>query len=440
MAAPNGLIVAWPTAASIPSGWSRYTSLDDKVPKPASSSIGSTGGSDTHTHSAAAHTHTDSHSHSESGASGTPSASTTVTIVGSGNSAANNSHTHTYTLSATVDSGATSSASGTTSSGSSTTFARYSVRWIQSDGSTDIPVDAVTWTNKSSIPIGWSEHSASINYILRGASSGANGGTATSATTHSHTYSHNHTHSTNTHTHYGGTGSISGVFSVAGSGAVSTPDGQQQHTVTGSSSSASHSANTTGTNATTSGTGSTEEPSWYKLRSVVATSSTVAPNGIIAMLDTTTVPANWTACDGNNGTPNINGYGGFIKNSNGAGEIGNTGGSNTHTHTNSHSHTSSSTAGTHGSGTVAFSSGHTTDELTSAGGTASPTTTHSHTPNATSGNTSGTVSAAAQDYSSSSNEPAYVNMYFIMSMGTSKPRGIMKSYNELSRLIAKVGI
>src|SRR3990172_4317138 len=69
MIAPN-VIIIWPgTNASIPAGFSRETSLDDKYPKATADGVDPdvTGGTATHTHTSPAHAHTMiSHSHSGS--------------------------------------------------------------------------------------------------------------------------------------------------------------------------------------------------------------------------------------------------------------------------------------------------------------------------------------------------------------------------------------
>ena len=155
MAAPNGLIVAWPsTAASIPSGWSRYATLNSVVPKPASSSITTTGGSDTHTHSGSSHQHTDAHSHSSTATDSSGS------VVTGGNTGAFgvpfDVGTHTHSIATTGNASTNVDAqTGTTSTGTSIGFSRLSVIWIQADGTTDIPTNAVAYSNQAVTPTGW---------------------------------------------------------------------------------------------------------------------------------------------------------------------------------------------------------------------------------------------------------------------------------------------
>jgi len=311
----------------------------------------------------------------------------------------------------------TGSASGTSSSGSSLGFARFSVIWIQSDGTTDIPTNAVAYSNQGSVPAGWTAYANGINAYLRGAAVGADGGTSTSASSHNHTYSHNHTHSTGSHTHAAGntssTVALSSSFGNSGADQAGTTD-NHSHASTGTSASATHGAQNT-SSSTADADSQTPEPSYYKLQTVQATGAAAAPGGIIALWTTTSPPTGWVACDGTSGTPNINGFGGFIKGANGTGEIGNTGGSNTHTHSGTHSHNAeTATAATHAAGTIALSNHVSATSITmGSSGSAAAAKTHGHS-GSTTGNRGGTTSSDAVSYSSADHQPAYVNMFFIM--------------------------
>lgn len=420
MAAPNGLIVAWPsTAASIPTGWSRYTNLDDRVPKPASASITTTGGSDTHTHTAS-HTHTDSHTHTQT--SGGPDLTNTVSGA-SDLSAATSTHTHSVTSGTPSTTQTTSTPSATTTAAdSSLGFSRVSVIWIQSNGTTDIPVNAVAYSSASSVPAGYSAYSNGINAYLRGAAAAADGGTVTAATGHSsHNVSHTHTLAATAHTHVSATSSSAS----AGANRTSQPtlnvafDGSG-HTHNTTWASATHGADTSGS-ASATFTSTTIDLQFIKLQTVQATSAVPAPRGIVALWTTTTPPSGWVACDGGNGSVNVNGSGAYLKGANGTGEIGSTGGSNSHSHTaNAHSHTlAAGSTGAHSITYDATSTGANThkDIDSSNSGAAKG---HAHTATRAARD-AGSTSSDSTGAASASHDPAYINMFFIMSLGEDHP-------------------
>ena len=414
MAIPNGLIVAWPsTAASIPAGWSRYSTLDSRLPKPANASIGATGGSDTHTHSTTGHSHSDTHTHANktSSAGSGPDA----TYKGSGSDLAQTTHTHEVPLDAA--SLTTDTQTGTSSSGTSVDFANVTVIWIQSDGTTDIPTNAVAYSNQGSVPTGWSAYANGINAFLRGAAVGVDGGTVNAAGTHTHTNSHTHV-SNASHSHSIGTvgtaSSSSGIRPGGDIGAART----HTHAGGGSVDSATHST-ASGSDATASGTG-TSDPPFYKLQTVQASSAAPAPMGIIALFTSTTPPAGWAACNGSNGTPSLNATGFFIKGANGTGEIGNTGAGSTHTHTGT-SHTHTLGTDTHGVASLTLGASSGTNTNTDTGGTGLAPNAHTHTFSGTSGARAGTTGSQTYTYSATTIDPAYVNMFFIMSLGEDHP-------------------
>ena len=130
------------------------------------------------------------------------------------------------------------------------------------------------------------------------------------------------------------------------------------------------------------------------------------------------VPTGFVACDGTQGTPNLNGNSYFIKGANTTGEIGTTGGAASHTHTVTHGHTVPSHTHT-GSGTSSGPSGSnqgaygsevgnvTTGTHTHAGGGAS-----SLSGSTTVGNTALTLPA------NTSNDPPYSTVIYVMSVAS----------------------
>lgn len=204
MAAPSGLIVLWTgTNAGIPAGWSRVTALDSKIAK-GSGTAGSTGGADTHTHPDTAHTHTDNHTHANvvSGAgSGTVQSST------AGNNSVLGSHTHSATFPAAAVTSGTST-SGNSSSGNSLPD-YYRTIYIKSDGTTDIPQNAVMFWGQATtlIPATWTfaDGNGGTTDIrtgfFRGPAAGADSNlTKVTAAAHSHTFAHTHPNVSHSHT------------------------------------------------------------------------------------------------------------------------------------------------------------------------------------------------------------------------------------------------
>lgn len=410
MAAPSGLIVGWPsTAASIPAGWSRVAAMDSRMPK-ASTATGSTGGATTHTHTIAAHSHTDSHAHGNGTSSG-PSAG--GVDAGTSSAASTNSHTHGTTYSAAANT-STSNAGGATSSGGNLPNT-YTVIWIQSNGTTDIPSGAVAWTALTSAPTGWAFMDGSgaspdiRQYFLYGAATGVDGGTQTAASAHTHTYSHNHGGSSHTHPW-----ALAGDAGGAADGTSGSTNAAAGHTHTGGTSNATSSAST-GADATASGS-ATPEPAYTQLNHIKSSVQAAAPKGVIACIAGAT-PAGWAACNGTQGTPSLNDTGSpFVKGATSTGTTGGTGGGSSHTHTQSHTHTAPSSHTHTATGTSGTPSS-TTFDGSFAGFTASST--HTHTPG-TSGALSGwSASTNSTGIPSASADPPWYTVNFVMSLGPS---------------------
>jgi len=87
------------------------------------------------------------------------------------------------------------------------------------------------------------------------------------------------------------------------------------------------------------------EPPYYKLHHIMATEEVASfDNKLIIGWSKSSIPSGWLLCDGNNGTPNLNDK--FIRCANTDGDLGETGGSNTHQHTGN-SNVGSDGAGVH---------------------------------------------------------------------------------------------
>ena len=420
MAAPSGLIVAWPsTAASIPAGWSRVAALNAVHPKASSAASGSTGGNLTHTHTAGSHQHTDTHSHSANNKSDTGDDG--VSAGGSGTDIASMSHTHAMSRGATSFS--VTADAGAASSSVSSVLSTYTVIWIQADGTTNIPSGAVMWWQTATAPTNWAYADGTAttpdlrNKYLLGAAVGVDGGTSVAASSHTHTYSHNHAATAHA-SHAVTVGAASGTSAHgAGVGAAATPS--HNHT-TGTLATASATPGSAYSTDATASDAQTPEPSYYKLLPIKKTASAAdSATGLIG-ITTGSVPTGYVVCDGTNGTPNLNGNTYFIKGANTTGEIGNTGGAATHTHSISHGHTVP--AHTHGSTGL---SGTQTEAATNidnaSGASAWKLKGHKHT-GGTTGAISGTTTVGTTALTlpaNTSNDPPYSTVKYVMSTVTS---------------------
>lgn len=335
MSLDSNIVFCIPSGSTVPSGWTRDTRFDDGVylKFAESGSDPTTGGSANHTHPNANHTHSVS-----LGATG--SQSTNPGMVGA---AAN--HTH----------GSSASANAAVTPGSASNDLYYfEMIFIKPSTGSGCPNGACAWWDDSALPTDWSEHGGSKGYYLRGAASGGAAGSTGGGVTHNHDLSHSH------------------------GSAVSAKDTTKRGTAAGGGNVAAigHTHNVSLNSQTvTSGNGSSEPP-YHKLRVVQnGTGGEDLPDQIFALFlgNDADVPANWaryTAVDG-----------AFLKCANNAGEVGDTGGADTHTHTDLSGHSHSATVG-----------GPNTQSSADTFGVAS-TSSRTHTHPATVGNASLNLSA-----------------------------------------------
>lgn len=407
---PAGVIYIWSgTNASIPSGWERVTTLDGKYPKGTANATNpnDTGGNATHTHtSTASHTHTiGTHTH-------------TLTI-GTGSGGGVNSqfgdqytiiynHNHSSVTSGGVTGASVQSVAPTWQSFSNDPPYHTVIFITPTSNQIYFPDKAIYLYDSTDSKAGHYVCNGNnstpnlVNKYLKGANAGANAGSTGGSTTNVHTVTHAHTQ---THTHSAVTVPASSDSGTK-QGAVD-PNTLPLKTHTHS---ASPNANTTSLGGTLSFTASgTIEPAYTKLLTIQNqnTGSSSCRKGMIGMWLGTlaNIPNNYLLCDGTNGTTDMRSR--HLKSTATAGDVGDTGGSNTHTHTaQSHNH-GGSLAHTHtGSVTHAGQTGRDSD----AGGLMATTaTTHSISANSQ----SPTISSANISASSSSNEPEYRTVAFI---------------------------
>jgi len=405
---PNNVILLWlSTNASIPSGWTRETTLDSTFLKgtAAATNPNDTGGSATHSHTSSAHTHTASnHNHTATlaqvGDSDEGNTNDPKTLVGTHNHPSSSS-------SATAGGNLQSTAASWAAISSDPAF--YSPIFIKSSGGASVNNIAGLWANSANAPSGWTFCDGGggtpdlRNKYLKGAVAGVDAGTTGGTLNHSHAV--DHTHTADSHTHTG-----------TSSAAVPVPTPNRSNIGSSNNSLVDHTHSISlavATDTLTSYTGSagnadTVEPSFKKLAAIKNTSGVASkPTGLIGLWLGTlaTIPAGWALCDGTKGTPDMRGY--HLKLANTLGEIGNTGGSNTHTHS-SHNHVHSSSS-TH---THTGSTGNDVATGQHATGGDQACVQHTHTVNST-GGTAGSYSTDAMDSGSTNNEPAYRTVAFI---------------------------
>jgi len=411
------VIFIWPGSAStIPSGWSRVTSLDGIYPLGASSGSdpNTTGGSNIHVHTTGTHTHSGSaHIHtvpnSGSGAGNTNRDTGTVRPP--------TAHTH-YNNPSTVNPTATTGSQAPTSGSVSLEPDFYSVIYIKSDGTTDGLSGSIVglWNNNTSTPSGFALADGSggrpdlRNKFLRGALTGGDSGSTSGSAGHSHTID-THTHSDNyAHAHPTVTSASTNTAMVGGpiSGtAVQTATQAHTHVLT----IASQATDAITTNTDTAQF-SNNEPPYIKQAFIQNTGSISLPVGIIGLWtgSLSQVPANWVLCTGGSGTPDLRDK--FIKSASALGEIGLTGGSLTHTHTvTGHNHA----IATHDH-TISHANGAGTTETAGAVGCATTAHTHSWANVGASGSFLST--STTPTISTNSSLPAYYTVAYIQYQGS----------------------
>jgi hypothetical protein len=421
MSVAKDIILIWTGAhSSIPAGFSRETTLDDKYPKATANAVDPnvTGGAAIHSHTSPTHSH----------------------ILGD--------HAHTYTLSDVAGGGSTdgtdnganhimacehyhTGTSGSRSAGTTTDDAVtygsvsndppfHAVIFIKSLGNNYIPNSVSVLWNESSAPDGFGIHDGSgttpdlRNKYLKGASANADAGDTGGSLTNVHNIDHSHTAQAHSHV-AAASGAAQGYCWRGGSGTAASAYKDHTHDVILGD--ATQAINSFVGSLTTA---ETVEPAYKKLMAIKNISgSPKLPKGSIALWlgELSKIPLGWNLCDGNKGTPDLRDK--FIKIANSSSELGNTGGSNTHTHAaQSHSHTSPS-AHTH--------TGSTGNHVTTNHNTGSGSVYDQYT-----GHTTTSVSNATANYDpadttadSASNQPPFRTVAYIQFEFSPAPAGIL---------------
>jgi hypothetical protein len=413
---PADLILGWPsTAASIPSGWSRVTSLDGFFPRGANTEAApsATGGAATHEHTTPGHSHwIEAHSHGVGGSTGTSNSSTTsARFNGASQPQADQPHSHSLPSSTGSVGGGSSTTTAPDTSSTSNAPLALDVIWIESNGAQPTyPVGIVGWATES--VSGWETYASAVGRYLKGAAAAGNGGATSGASTHTHSVDA-HTHNGFSHDHGISNTGLSNPSSSQEAGTGSqTPRWLPRHTHPLNAASNS-TGNSNSVSGGSTGSGSLEPPH-RRLRVLRNTGGGTQTRiiglytGAVADLDPLL-----TLCNGSNGTPDMRTW--FARDA-GSDSINSTGGSSTHTHTTgSHTHD----LGNHSHAIDVLASTTSSYEAPSSGDLgSSPTTTHDHTaPNSDSA--SPTIQSNSSGTTGSGNHlPPYKEVHFVRLDGT----------------------
>ena len=413
---PADLILAWPgTVGTIPSGWTRVTSMDARYPRGANTTAAptATGGTSSHSHTTPSHGHTiGAHAHSVGGSTGTSSSSTTsARFNGASQPQADQPHSHTRPSATGSHAGGSSGTAAPGSNSANNIPPTRDVIWVESDGSqANYPVGILGWATES--VSGWTDDASSSGRFLKGAATAGNGGTNSGAATHTHTVNA-HTHTGFSHDHAIGATSLSNPASSVEAGfGSSSPPWLPRHTHPMDVVAASTGSLTSAGGGTT-GSGTLEPPN-RRLRVLRNTGGGTQTRiiglylGAVADLDPLL-----TLCDGNNGTPDMRTW--FARDK-GSDSVNSTGGSSTHTHSVP-THTHSIASHVHDTNVGVSATG--SFEAPSFGDLgSSPTTGHTHT----SGNTAAATPARSSTGSGTTNAvshlPLYKEAHFVRLDGT----------------------
>lgn len=411
MKIPANVILLWPgSVATIPANWTRETALDAKFPKAwGAENVGVTGGASAHSHTGIQHSHaeTDTHGHVVA----TNASGQCDSYGGSPNSdpIAQCGHNHSSATVTTRSGGAATSTVAYPTSANNNRPPYFDFIFLKANtGGAVVGTNMIALFNSVTVPANWLACTDGLNgapalgnKYIRGAGTGADGGTTGGSLTHTHDLSHSHSTS---HSHSGRTGGDDNHPNrTNGGGSGGNKTGSHDHAITLNAASV-----TTDTYSATLTSG-TVEPGYKKLLAIQRQANGgTSPKGIIALWlgDVAAPPKGWKLCtgqlweDGVTATPDLRNY--YVKIANDTSEIGNTGGSNTHAHAASNSHThSQSGAHTH-TGSTDYQGG-----STASGGSTSPGS-HNHSL-ASVGNNNATLTWDAQTMSAESvnNEPEY---------------------------------
>lgn len=409
MKIPQGVILIWPgTNSSIPSGWTRETSLDGKFPKAwGTQNPNETGGAETHYHQANDPGHSlinHTHTYTTGQFCSTSQFPTGNWTPNYPNFNMNLCHTHTGT---TGDANGGGLQSTTFNTGTASNYPPYKKVIFIKAGNSSLLSDGIAclW-GKNYIPNNWQSLSSYDNKFIVGANNNEDAGGEGGSLTHSHDITHSQTIIAHTHQD-----SYTNNWPGVSGGHVKGRNETWMNTCYvhnhlahyGNDSTAGQSSQYTGTYNTTEQI----EPYYIKLALIQKQTGGLKEKGIIGLWlgNTTNIPKGWVLCDGNNGTLDLRDK--FIKIANSLSEIGQTGGSNIHTHAN-YLHTHSGINHTHNLWTEYAETG--TNQTIDSGQNTTP---RLHTHTGTTDSAIMTFSNSNITFASSDNQPPYRTVAYI---------------------------
>lgn len=410
---PDDLILGWPgTVGTIPSGWTRVTSLDGWYPRgaPGTGAPTATGGAANHQHTGPSHTHGIlPHSHLLGGDTVASNVSTETTrFNGASRATANQAHTHSRPAATTTAGNHTSDPTSPLTSVWPNSPRSLEVIWVKSDGlQTNYPVGILGWSAES--VSGWEPHVPAAGRFLKGAPAAGNGGAISGGSVnHAHIVaSHSHTGPNHSH-NLSDTGLSEPSSSQEANSGGSTPRWLPRHThpmeVNGNV------FGTMGPDLGGTSESETGEPLHKRLRVLRNTAGGTQTRiiglytGTVAALDPLL-----TVCNGTSGTLDMRNL--FARDA-GTDSVNTTGGADAHTHevTDTHKHTKLA----HVHDTQVLTSKTTSYLRTTSGDLGDvPTSTHIHTSGNTAGGSPDNTQGGAGTTNPASNVPLYKEAHFV---------------------------
>lgn len=390
MLAPNVIILYDGTHASIPTNWSRDTRFDDNYVKATTSDWGSTGGNATHTHTSPSHTHTyTSNSHTHTTGSIANASNTIKTDAQHQDSppqdVSTSNHTHPSQTSGAFTSSSISSVVATISA-TSNEYSRYHFIFIKSAAYNFIPPNGIILRNDTNTRIGGTHFDTADARYMKGATTGADAGTAVDVVTHTHAQTHSHTLE---HSH-SSVNSGNGGGNMGGKDISSSSPGGHSHTV----SFATHSVVVTNN---TNAPAYTNDLAYKELHFWKFTVQTLPQPGDIAILIDGDVPPGWSDME----LSDV-----YVRGKSSGGSLA-TGGSLTHVHDPySHSHAGAGHTHTWSTSSTGGSNAYRN------GGSTSIVGDHTHS-GTTSSSTNASTGSSDMTFDSSNFEPTYIKVRFI---------------------------
>lgn len=334
----------WPydLVASPPAGWLEDTEFIDRFcsGEPDTFTGSTNGGAATHLHDTVNHSHTgNAHPHTVTGnAAGLPLTGVSIASAGGTKRTVRLAHPHESRLMATAVITYQNADLGNTSSVAMIPASIKMVVIKPTDANQEVPDDAFCFTDDGAAPTGYSITGTGTpdydgKFIIGASSGGADGGDATGSATHGHTLtaSGSHDHTIDNHAHAGSPSGEDAGYGPMVSGRTTVELYAIHHTITLTSQALSDLSNDN-----VSIDDGSSEPAYVKLLGIFNTSGgATTPTGVIlGFVDGIAggVPEGWEFVEDTDGKQ--------IKITKTVGQIGVTGGSNTHTHTSpNHKHT-----------------------------------------------------------------------------------------------------